>query len=102
MLEYDPDRAKALLKEARAVGTEIKLVGGSQGAAGLSAEQARRVTLPGRRPAHRLYRVVTKAAGCLSPARARPQLFPAPSAAWGCDPPTRGREGNSWLSSGTV
>jgi peptide/nickel transport system substrate-binding protein len=26
MLEYDPDRAKALLKEARATGTEIKLV----------------------------------------------------------------------------
>jgi peptide/nickel transport system substrate-binding protein len=26
MLEYDPDRAKALLKEARASGTEIKLV----------------------------------------------------------------------------
>jgi peptide/nickel transport system substrate-binding protein len=26
MLEYDPDRAKALLKEARAVGTEIKIV----------------------------------------------------------------------------
>jgi peptide/nickel transport system substrate-binding protein len=26
VLEYDPDRAKALLKEARAVGTEIKLV----------------------------------------------------------------------------
>ncbi|MGH8069366.1 MAG: ABC transporter substrate-binding protein, partial [Candidatus Entotheonellia bacterium] len=26
MLEYDPDRAKALLREARAVGTEIKLV----------------------------------------------------------------------------
>jgi peptide/nickel transport system substrate-binding protein len=25
-LEYDPDRAKALLKEARAVGTEVKLV----------------------------------------------------------------------------
>jgi peptide/nickel transport system substrate-binding protein len=26
MLEYDPDRAKALLKEARAVGTELRLV----------------------------------------------------------------------------
>ena len=25
-LEYDPDKAKALLKEARAVGTQIKLV----------------------------------------------------------------------------
>ena len=25
-LEYDPDRAKALLKEARAVGTEVKIV----------------------------------------------------------------------------
>ena len=25
-LEYDPDRAKAILKEARATGTEVKIV----------------------------------------------------------------------------
>ena len=29
MLEYDPDRAKALLKEARAVGTEVRIVCGA-------------------------------------------------------------------------
>ncbi|HEX2280025.1 MAG TPA: ABC transporter substrate-binding protein [Candidatus Tectomicrobia bacterium] len=38
-LEYDPDRAKALLKEARAVGTEVKILSGVNVAIGRETAQ---------------------------------------------------------------